>query len=115
MATKTLKKTTAEQTPDIEVTVDAMTPEKAEVISDTSEEKSAAEATEENKEDVKVEVDATANDFRNIPKANVKIKTNRDYSCVIAMVRYDLVAGKVYNVPRNVKNILNRAGVLAPL
>ena len=38
-----------------------------------------------------------------------------DHKCCIAMERYDLVAGKTYVVPRNVKNILNKAGLLAPL
>ena len=46
---------------------------------------------------------------------NVKIRMRVDHKCCIAMERYDLKEGKVYTVPENVKNILNKAGLLSPL
>lgn len=45
----------------------------------------------------------------------VRIRMRVDHHCVIAMERYDLHAGKTYNVPSNVKEILNKNGFLAPL
>ena len=54
-------------------------------------------------------------DKSNQPNGNVKIRMRVDHKCCIAMERYDLKAGKTYVVPANVKEILNRAGLLAPL
>ena len=64
-----------------------------------------------------VEVD-TSNaevDLANKPSGKVKIRMRCDHKCCIAMERYDLKEGKTYIVPANVKNILNKAGYLAPL
>lgn len=59
---------------------------------------------------------ASANvNVNNKPNGNVKIRMRVDHKCCIAMERYDLKAGKTYVVPENVKNILNKAGYLAPL
>lgn len=64
----------------------------------------------------KVEVsEPTVSDTGVKPKENVKIRLRVDHSCCIAMERYDFKAGRTYNVPKNVKRILNRAGVLSPL
>ena len=49
------------------------------------------------------------------PEGNVKICMRVDHKCTVAMEVYDLKQGKVYNVPENVKRILNDAGLLAPL
>lgn len=54
-------------------------------------------------------------DVSNKPNGNVKIRMRVDHKCCIAMERYDLKANKTYTVPMNVKNILNKAGYLAPL
>lgn len=57
-------------------------------------------------------------DEGNIPEVvekNVKIRMRVSHRCTIAKERYDLEAGKVYTVPKNVRNILNKAGLLAPL
>ncbi len=64
--------------------------------------------------DVQVDTEAKV-DTSNKPEEKVKIRMRVDHKCCIAMERYDLVAGKTYVVPRNVKNILNKAGLLAPL
>lgn len=45
----------------------------------------------------------------------VRIHMRVDHNCCIAMERYNLKAGEYYNVPSNVKDILNRAGLLSPL
>lgn len=45
----------------------------------------------------------------------VRIRMRVDHNCCIAMERYNLKAGEYYNVPSNVKDILNRAGLLSPL
>lgn len=63
-----------------------------------------------------ISVDTTTVKESNIPEEkNVKIRMRVNHSCTIAMQRYDLKAGQCYNVPVNVKDILNRAGLLAPL
>ena len=83
----------------------------------TEEEKdSGADKAEETPAEKKpeVKVDTTINE-QNKPMENVKIRMAKDHSCVIAMERYDLKAGKTYIVPRNVRNILNRHGLLKPL
>ena len=66
----------------------------------------------ENTSDVDVNLNAKATVSN--PK-KVKIRMRANHKCVIAMQTYDLKAGKVYTVPVNVKNILNRAGLLSPL
>ena len=65
--------------------------------------------------EVKVDVEKAEVNGSNKPSGNVKIRMRTDHKCCIAMERYDLKAGKTYVVPVNVKNILNRAGLLAPL
>ena len=65
--------------------------------------------------EVKVDVEKAEVNVSNKPNGNVKIRMRTDHKCCIAMERYDLKAGKTYVVPVNVKNILNRAGLLAPL
>lgn len=65
--------------------------------------------------EVKVDVEKAEVNVSNKPSGNVKIRMRTDHKCCIAMERYDLKAGKTYVVPVNVKNILNRAGLLAPL
>lgn len=71
------------------------------------------ETTEDTKEDVKVDTSEVSTSKK--PDGNVKIRMRVDHKCCIAMERYDLKAGQTYIVPTNVKNILNRAGLLAPL
>ena len=65
--------------------------------------------------EVKVDVEKAEVNVSSKPSGNVKIRMRTDHKCCIAMERYDLKAGKTYVVPVNVKNILNRAGLLAPL
>lgn len=65
--------------------------------------------------DIEVDEKSAEVDRSNQPNGNVKIRMRVDHKCCIAMERYDLKAGKTYVVPANVKGILNRAGLLAPL
>ena len=66
-------------------------------------------------EDVVVSVADAKVDNTKKPNGNVKIRMRVDHKCCIAMERYDLKADKVYTVPENVKEILNKAGLLSPL
>lgn len=81
---------------------------------ETAEVETAPEVTvAEPKAEVEVETETV--DTSKKPTAMVKIKMRVDHKCCIAMERYDLKKDKTYTVPRNVKNILNKAGLLAPL
>lgn len=73
------------------------------------------EVEEPKAEESKVEVDQAEVSTGNKPNGNVKIRMRVDHKCCIAMERYDLKAGKTYVVPENVKRILNKASLLAPL
>lgn len=46
---------------------------------------------------------------------DVRIKPNTNHNCVIGGVRYNLRKGLCMNVPPEVKDILNKAGLLSPL
>lgn len=65
----------------------------------------------------KVEVNPNPIPETNIPhvEPRVRIRMVRDHRCNIAMKFYDLKKGQCYDVPDNVKQVLNRAGLLAPL
>lgn len=77
------------------------------------------ETVEENTSDVDVNTENLKVEEKNIPAEkisnNAKIRMRVDHKCTIAMERYDLKAGQVYTVPKNVRDILNRAGLLSPL
>lgn len=45
----------------------------------------------------------------------VKVKLNKDHRCYIGGEWYTFIAGKQYNVPSNVKDILIGANLLLPL
>lgn len=144
MAKPTIKKPTSEKTPTPEVKIDKAvvggldpnaeeetteeTEEGAEGVAELNEELGGEEpkqeetAEEEKPEEApaekkkpEVQIDTTPIKEQNKPMENVKIRMAVDHSCVIAMERYELKAGKTYNVPRNVRNILNRNGLLKPL
>lgn len=68
-------------------------------------------------EEEKVSVDMTAKPEKKkaVVSKDVKIRLRVDHSCCIAKVHYTFKANGVYTVPKNVKTILNRAGLLAPL
>ena len=122
MAVKRAKETKVEEV--VEVTEvleveEVVTETEEEMVEETIEvaevEVEVAEVTEEVKPTV--EVDTKSAEESNSAKINgkVKIRMRVDHKCCIAMERYDLKAGKTYTVPENVKGILNRAGLLAPL
>lgn len=72
--------------------------------------------TEEPKQpEVEVDTEKAEVKVSNKPNGKVRIRMRVDHRCCIAMERYDLKAGETYLVPENVKNILNKAGLLAPL
>lgn len=73
------------------------------------------QANNEHAPKVNVEVAPTGVDERKKPEERVKIRLRVDHNCCIAMEFYEFKANKVYTVPKNVKRILNRAGLLAPL
>lgn len=45
----------------------------------------------------------------------VKVKLRENHHCTIAKTRYDFVAGVIYSVPQNVKDILDRGGYLTAI
>jgi hypothetical protein len=83
---------------------------------DSKEEDSSVKMVEPKspKEDTPV-VTMVETPVKNAPERLVKIKMVKDHSCCIGGVRYHLEAGKVYNVPANVKRILSQANLLKPL
>lgn len=111
---KANKKDEVNVTPEVEVeetTVEATETQSVEV------ETPVEDTTPEVEVETPLEVDASVADVdtSNQPAEKVKIRMRVDHTCTIAMERYDLKAGKTYVVPKNVKNILNKAGYLAPL
>lgn len=72
-------------------------------------------ASDETAPKVNVTVSADSVDTFKMPKQNVKIRLRSNHSCTIGKESYEFKAGKVYTVPKNVKKVLNRAGLLSPL
>ena len=74
---------------------------------------------EDKTSNIDVNTDNLKVEEKNIPPEkvsnNAKIRMRVDHKCTIAMERYDLKAGQVYTVPKNVRDILNRADLLSPL
>ena len=106
----------AEETKNVEVEVET-TEEVVETVEveETTVEVPEVEVEEPKKDDVVVDTESANVNNSNKPNGNVKIRMRVDHKCCIAMERYDLKAGKTYVVPENVKTILNKAGLLAPL
>ena len=119
---KANKKDEVNVTPEVEVeeiAVEATETQSVETEVETPVEETTPEVEVEAPvvEDTPLEVDTSVADvdISNKPVEKVKIRMRVDHKCVIAMERYDLKAGKTYVVPKNVKNILNKAGYLAPI
>ena len=124
-----VKKTKTPKTEVVEeVTVE--TSEAVEVAKTTAEEPVEEPIVEEVIEDTPtVEIEAPKEvskkqsvtvDTESVSKSDALEETKRirmrvDHKCTIAMQRYDLKKGQCYNVPENVKRILDMAGLLAPL
>ncbi len=83
--------------------------EEVKVVSDETMEK-----INQIREDEKEEVIIEHKEEKPVIK-NVKIVLIEDHRCNIGGNWYAFKAGKHYNVPENVKNILKDAGLLAPL
>lgn len=107
----------------VETVVDIETVEEVNEVDETASDVEVEETTdieievneEPTKADVEVSVEDAVVNTANKPNGNVRIRMRVDHKCCIAMERYDLKADKVYTVPENVKDILNRAGLLSPL
>ena len=86
------------------------------VVVDTTE---TVEVEPNVKEEVAVEVEPEvvekAKAVKTSNNGNVRIRALKNHHCFIGGEHYYLEAGQCYNVPANVKEILNRAGLLAPL
>ena len=105
----TVKKTTTKKV-DKEVKVTPEVEVETEVVETTEPE---VEVAEDNTE---IEVDTKIADVKNAPtEKNVRVKLKKDFSFNFGSERYEFKEGQCYNVPANVKEILNRAGLLAPL
>lgn len=65
--------------------------------------------------DVEIVEEAVTVEESNQPDKLVKIRLRENHKCFIGGERYFLDKGKTYNVPENVKRILDEEGVLAPL
>lgn len=97
----------------VEVTPTVEVEETVEVAEEVTEEVTVE--TEEIEENKGLEVDTTVVAEEPKVKGNVRVRMNKDHQCFIGGEHYVLTAGQCYNVPANVKEILNRAGLLAPL
>ena len=71
------------------------------------------EVEEPKKEEEVVEV--TPIQKKEAPKGNVRVRLNKNHHCFIGGEYYNFTKGNCYLVPENVKCILNKAGLLAPL
>lgn len=107
--------TKAKKEPIVEVTVDE---EIKEVVSEVEEK---VEDVEEKKSEVKkgepiIEVNEDKVDTSKIATpTNVRIKMKTDHKCCIGGEFYVFKKGSCYNVPKEVKMRLAKAGVLLPL
>ena len=92
-------------------------PEEVEEVTETVENTLEVEVVVEEPKQPEVVVDTKVAEVNmsNKPNGKVRIRMRVDHRCCIAMERYDLKAGETYLVPENVKTILNKAGLLAPL
>ena len=92
-------------------------PEKAEEQKEAPVEEASAptivEVEEPKKEEEVVEV--TPIQKKEAPKGNVRVRLNKNHHCFIGGEYYNFTKGNCYLVPENVKCILNKAGLLAPL
>ena len=63
----------------------------------------------------KVTIKAAVIDNSKFPDDKVKIRLAQDHTCTIGDTKYNFEKRKVYDVPLNVKKVLERANLLAPL
>ena len=122
MAVKGGKKKQSEvkvEEPKIEdVVMEEVLDEEEPVEEEKVEETVEVEIPEEKKEEgITVDEEALKVKEDKMPREDkrVRIRMRVDHHCSIAMEHYDLKQGKCYDVPENVKKILDEAGLLAPL
>lgn len=71
---------------------------------------------EEAKEEVSnISFNDNLDEVETVAEKFVKIKLVKDHYCHIGGEHYQFIKDKQYNVPENVKRILLKAGLLAPL
>lgn len=102
----------------VEETVDVAVEETKEEVTEAVVDDVQVDIPEEKADEITVDAEAFKVNEVNIPEEKekkVRIRLRVDHHCSIAMERYDFKAGKTYDVPANVKLILDRAGLLAPL
>lgn len=108
---------------ELETSTEEVTTSPEEAVEDTVEETVEA-VDEEVSEPETVEEENTLENFlkeeaekeNNKPSGKtVKIKLRENHHCTIAKTRYDFVAGVIYSVPQNVKDILDRGGYLTAI
>lgn len=122
-ATEVKEKETVAVEVEVEETVVPTEEQEIETVEEEIVEETVEEETEEIEVEIPTEVEEPKVDVEvkpevtesSRPNGKVKIRMRVDHKCCIAMERYDLKAGKTYTVPENVKRILNKAGLLAPL
>lgn len=95
-----------------ESTLNLLSPDTQEALSNIDREEDS-KITDEEEEAVKV--DTTALDESSKPEKNVKVKLKCDHKCNIGGNWYVFKAGVQYNVPSNVKDILQGAGMLSAI
>lgn len=99
--------------------LDTTAPEETTVNSDTVEEgvENTVDTvdTVDTVEDKVEEVVANESIVQKSPVKNVKILPKCDHTCCIGGTRYFLKKGVQTNVPQEVKDILNKSGLLMPL
>ena len=85
------------------------------VVNEGEEVSESVKDTQQETEELGIEVDNQAIEDKKVTEKNVKIKLGRDHRCSIGGEFYDLKKGQCYNVPEFVKTVLNNAGILIPL
>lgn len=107
-----------DETPEVTVpeNVKVETPEESEKETTSPEQETQeVDVTVPDVEEPEVSVDTSSIDDSKKPENMVKVRMRTDHKCTIGGELYQLESGKVYNVPENVKRILNKAGLLSPL
>lgn len=110
-----MAKTFKPKTTGITVDDENTTGDSVEVVSDTKEESVENPVETVETETTPDDVQVNLNVVQKPAVKNVKILPKENHSCCIGGVRYFLKKGVHTNVPQEVKDILNKSGLLMPL
>lgn len=98
------------------VILETVSPNNVETITHEEDNEGVVENSVETVEnDVVNEVVANADIKQKSAVKNVRILPKTDHTCSIGGTRYFFKKGVCYNVPQEVKDILNKSGLLMPL